>query len=157
MTTRRSRHRNSGLRKRCSCARKVWPKCPHSWQFNFKPHGGPHYRISLDRELGRHIDSKAASTEEADRIRTAIRNGTFRPMYHLGRHTSPSAGPISIEQLGQTYIAEYVGEKTEGLSDDERLRWHLVMRTEIQRVNGSERFRRLRSRGTTLTRSEKRM
>ena len=52
----RTRHRNSGLRKRCGCPRKVWPKCPHSWFLNFKPRGGPPYRLSLDRELGRRVE-----------------------------------------------------------------------------------------------------
>src|SRR5438552_8052598 len=73
-----SRHRNSGLRKRCGCPRKVWPKCPHSWYFNFKPRGGPHYQLSLDREVGKHVDSKSEAQGIADGIRTAIRAGTFR-------------------------------------------------------------------------------
>ena len=34
------RRHNGGLRKRCGCPRKVWPKCPHSWHFNYKPRGG---------------------------------------------------------------------------------------------------------------------
>jgi integrase len=74
----RTRHRNGGLRKRCECPRKVWPKCPHSWFLNFRPKGGPHYRLSLDREVDRHIDSKTEAIAEAERIRTAIRNRTFR-------------------------------------------------------------------------------
>ena len=72
------RHRNLGLRKRCRCKRKDWPKCAHGWHMNYKPHRGSHYRISLDRELGQHVDSKTAAIEEAERIRIAIRNGTFR-------------------------------------------------------------------------------
>ena len=52
------RHRNHGLRKRCRCKRKDWPKCPHGWHLNYKPKGGSQYRLSLDREMGRHIDSK---------------------------------------------------------------------------------------------------
>jgi len=72
------RHRNHGLRKRCVCNRKDWPKCSHSWYLNYKPKGGPQYRLSLDREAGRHIDGKTVAVEEAERIRIAIRNGTFR-------------------------------------------------------------------------------
>src|SRR5213594_3167998 len=75
----RARNRNQGVRKRCDCKRKDWPKCPHSWYFNFKARNGPHYRLSLDREVGRHIDSKSTAIAEAERIRTAIRNGVFRP------------------------------------------------------------------------------
>ena len=75
----RTRNRNEGLRKRCDCKRKDWPRCPHSWYLNFKAKNGPHYRLSLDREVGRHIDSKSTAIAEAERIRTAIRNGAFRP------------------------------------------------------------------------------
>ena len=71
------RKRNDGIRKRCGCARKNWPKCPHPWHFNYK-HGEVHYRFSLDREVGRRIEGKTEAEAEAERIRTAIRNGTFR-------------------------------------------------------------------------------
>ncbi len=74
-----TRNRNQGVRKRCDCKRKDWPRCPHSWYLNFKAKNGPHHRLSLDREVGRHIDSKSTATAEAERIRTAIRSGTFRP------------------------------------------------------------------------------
>ena len=45
---------------------------------NFKLKGGPHYRISLDREVGRHIDSKSEAQGLAESFKTAIRAGTFR-------------------------------------------------------------------------------
>lgn len=73
------RRRNFGVRKRCRCKPKDWPKCPHGWHLNYKPKGETHYRLSLDREVGRHVDSKTEAIAEAERIRTAIRNGTFRP------------------------------------------------------------------------------
>src|SRR6202795_2795348 len=75
----RSRNRNQGLRKRCDCERKDCPKYPLSWYFNFKAKNAPHSRLSLDREVGRHIDSQSTAIAEAERIRTAIRNGAFRP------------------------------------------------------------------------------
>jgi hypothetical protein len=71
------RHRSDGLRKRCSCKRKDWPKCPHGWHLNYKPKGGPQCRLSLDREAGRHIDSKTKAIEEAEHIQISIRNDTF--------------------------------------------------------------------------------
>lgn len=74
------RCRNGGLRKRCRCPRRNWVRCPHGWHLNYKPpKGGMHYRLSLDRELDRHIDSKTEAVAEAERIKTAIRDGTFRP------------------------------------------------------------------------------
>ena len=72
-----ARHRNDGLRKRCKCARKNWSKCPHPWHFSFK-WKGKHYRFSLDRELPHRIDSKTEAEAQADRLRIAIREGTFR-------------------------------------------------------------------------------
>ena len=70
------RHRNHGLRKRCGCSRTQWPKCSHGWHFNFS-WKGVSKRLSLDRECGRHIDSKTEAEQEADRLRHAIREGTF--------------------------------------------------------------------------------
>jgi integrase len=75
---RRTRHRNGGLRKICGCPRKVWPKCPHAWHFNYKPKAGPSYRLSLDRELREHVGSRSEAETEAARIRVAIDDGTFR-------------------------------------------------------------------------------
>jgi integrase len=89
---RRTRHRNGGIRKRCGCPPRNWPKCPHGWHLNFKPKGGPHYRISLDKEVGKHLDNKSDALAEAERIRTAIRNGTFRP-------APPSAVAPSVPAL----------------------------------------------------------
>jgi len=70
------KHRNHGLRKRCGCPRTKWPKCHHGWHFNFS-WKGVSYRVSLDRECGRHIDSKTEAEREADRLRSDIRNGAY--------------------------------------------------------------------------------
>jgi hypothetical protein len=71
------RQRNHGLRKICGCRPAAWPKCPHTWHINFKPRGGPHYRLSLDVECGRHIDSKTEAEKVATTIKAAIVAGTF--------------------------------------------------------------------------------
>lgn len=71
------RNRNNGLRKVCTCARKRWSECPHSWYFNFK-WKGQHYRFSLDKELGKRIDSKSVAETEAENLRAKIRAGEFR-------------------------------------------------------------------------------
>jgi hypothetical protein len=71
------RHRNKGLRKLCECARRNWSKCPHSWYFNFKPHGGRAYQFSLDAELDTHVASNEEAEGIADRMRGEIRAGTF--------------------------------------------------------------------------------
>lgn len=71
-----ARRRNHGLRKRCGCPRTKWPRCPHGWHFNFSWKGVSH-RVSLDRECGRHIDSKTEAETEATRLRGEIRSGVF--------------------------------------------------------------------------------
>src|ERR1700722_1598270 len=69
-------HRNSGLRKICSCPRRSWPKCPHPWHFNFCWRGTP-YRFSLGRYAGKEITGKTEAETLADHIRGEIRAGTF--------------------------------------------------------------------------------
>ena len=76
----RARNRNQGVRKRCDCRRKDWPKCPHSWYFNFKAKNGPHYRLSLDREVGRHIDSKSTAIAEAERMNINAANALLKTL-----------------------------------------------------------------------------
>jgi hypothetical protein len=70
------RQRHHGLFKRCDCATRSWPKCPHGYWIAFKWKGKRH-QLSLDRELGKHIENKTDATAEAEGIRTAIRDGTF--------------------------------------------------------------------------------
>jgi hypothetical protein len=65
------------VRKRCRCKRKIWPKCPHGWHLNFTPRGGQDFRLSLDVEVGRHIDSKTEADAEATQIKGEILAGTF--------------------------------------------------------------------------------
>jgi hypothetical protein len=110
----RTRIRNRGLRKRCRCKRRDWPKCPHGWHMNFKLKGGPAYRLSLDKEIGRHVDSKTEAVAEAERIRTAIRNGWFRQ--------APIEGPIAVAMppfrvFADTWREQY-GKRLASARDD---------------------------------------
>ncbi len=85
------RRRNDGIRKRCGCPPKNWSKCAHPWHLNFK-HGQTHYRFSLDKEVGRRLQGKGDAEAEAERIRTAIRDGGFRaasPLKEVGDATAP--------------------------------------------------------------------
>ena len=93
------RQHNGGLSKICTCPRKRWPKCRHSWHFNFK-WDDHHYRFSLDRHLGRHVDSKSEAEAEAEKIRREIREGRFgRP--------APSAA-MTLRQLSTRWVDDYV-------------------------------------------------
>jgi integrase len=97
------RNRNGGVRKRCACLRKNWPKCPHAWHFNFK-WKGVHYRLSLDREAGGPIRNKTDAQAEAERLRNAIREGTF-PAHHPG---GQPATAITFRQFADIYVEEHV-------------------------------------------------
>lgn len=126
-----SRRRNDGLRKICDCRPVNWPRCPHSWHFNFF-HGGRAYRLSLDRELGRRIRSKTEAEAGADRLRTNIRNGQFR-----AKVVAADPAP-TLEQLGQLYFAKQRSRSGDPLPMSERHRWNLLLRTSIGRPNGTE-------------------
>jgi hypothetical protein len=65
-----------------------------------------HYRLSLDREAGQPINGKTEAQAEAERLRHAIREGTFRPQ----RRQQPGESPTSItfRQFADIYIEEHV-------------------------------------------------
>src|SRR5688572_25334888 len=104
MNSVRTRHRNHGLRKLCGCARRQWPKCSHSWYFNFKPKGGQGYRFSVDSEAGRHVVGKGEAETLADGWRAQIRSGTFRRRAEAvtsAPEVAPSA--LTLEGLQRVY------------------------------------------------------
>jgi integrase len=109
-------HRNDGLRKRCDCPRAKWPKCAHDWHFNFKPRGGPAFRFSLDREVGRRLTSKEEADREADALRVQIRAGTFTRAHERREHTVADQqrqaheaaccpGATLLRDFAETYVA----------------------------------------------------
>jgi hypothetical protein len=71
---------NDGVRKRCGCSRRQWPKCAHPWHFSFH-HGGHEYRYSLDTIARARNERPPTTKGEAvswrDRLRGEIRTGTF--------------------------------------------------------------------------------
>jgi integrase len=130
----RTRHRNSGLRKRCGCRRKVWPKCPHSWFLNFKPRGGPPYRLSLDRELGRRVESKSEAEAAATRIRAAILAGTF----HASASTIDGAASLTFGDVAARYLDAYVRARLRPRTV-EQASYHIaaLRRAQIPGANGA--------------------
>ena len=118
------RQRNHGLRKLCTCPRRNWPKCSHSWYFNFKPRGGPAYQFSLDVEIGKHVETKEAAKAEADRIRGEIREGTFiraserRKAAQVAVATTPEA--VTLEKFASIYLerVSQVRERNKSWTND---------------------------------------
>lgn len=106
-------HRNGNIRKICDCSRRNWPKCAHAWHFNYKPKGGPSYRLSLDRELRRHIESKSEAVKEANNIRAAIDAGTFRKAPEPTPDAATSNAP---ERPTFAMVADQYANDAEGLA-----------------------------------------
>ena len=75
---------------------------PHGWHFNFS-WKGVSYRVSLDRECGRHIDSKTEADTEADRIRGEIRAGRFQN----GATQPPADHSATVAELGTIFLERY--------------------------------------------------
>src|SRR6188768_2256051 len=71
---------NDGLRKRCECAKRSWPKCAHPWHVNFH-HGDREHRFSLDviaKQRGEKAPrSKGEATAWRNRLRVEIQAGDF--------------------------------------------------------------------------------
>lgn len=114
--------------------RKVWPKCPHSWFLNFKPRGGPPYRLCLDRELGCHVDSKNEAETTATRIRAAILAGTFR----ASTPAVNGAAALTFGDAATRYLDVYVRARLRPRTT-EQAGYHLaaLQRAEIPGANGN--------------------
>ena len=110
-----------GLRKRCRCPRRMWTKgCHHGWHYRFKWRGHD-YRDSLDRVLGRHVDSKTDALREVEDIYDSVREGRFG--------IKPAA-PLTLRQVGEIYFQKYLSPKTgRALGRNERYRWKLAIDT----------------------------
>ena len=107
------RHQNRGLRKLCACSRRTWPKCKHGWHFNYKLRGGPSFRFSLDAELNKHVANKTEAEREAETIRSAIREGTFRRRREVvaAPPTPTASDAVTLKAFGETFM-ERAGKAT---------------------------------------------
>ena len=106
-----ARHRNDGLRKLCTCPRRKWPKCHHPWHFNFR-WAGQSYRFSLDKQLGRHVATKSDAKTESEKLRAAIREGTFQD-------DGPVLDGLTVGQLFDQYFERYIMVKRPNAARDE--------------------------------------
>ena len=122
------RRTNHGLQKICTCPRARWPKCRHSWHFSYK-FDGHHYRFSLDKHLGRHLDSKTEAEVEAERIRLEIRAGDF------GRPAPTDA--MTLQQLVDVYFERYVLVEHPDTVDDFLSGLRVICRTPLPHPTGS--------------------
>jgi integrase len=122
------RRRNNGIRKVCGCPRRTWPKCPHPWHFNFRPRGGPDFRFSLDKHLGRHVESKTEAEAIAADLKRQIREGTF------GKPT-PRAD-MTLQQLAGIYLDRYVSTRHADTRGNFESRLRTICSTPVQTPDG---------------------
>ena len=121
------RHENHGLRKICGCPRRRWAKCEHSWHFSYK-HGERHYRFSLDKHAGKHLDRKADAEELAADLRKQIRAGKFGQVVPVCEMT--------LAQLADTYVKRSVRVKHPDTADDYIGGLGVICRTLLPRPTG---------------------
>jgi integrase len=123
------REANDGIRKVCGCARRRWAKCQHPWHFNFKWRD-THYRFSLDRQLGRHVDRKSEARAEADKLRALIRAGEF------GTGTKPQVTSVMIRGLFEIFHREYLQTARPATLSNLASQARVIMRTIVPRPSG---------------------
>jgi integrase len=132
-----ARNRNDGLRKVCSCAPSAWTKCPHGWRINFK-WKGVHHRYALDRLLApKKVRSKTEAEGEAEKIRTAIREGTFRDPQDP--EPAPVLSTLTLAQLLDTYDKRYLTNERPNSVKKERYQITAIGRIELPLLNGTVR------------------
>lgn len=125
----KDRQRHDGLYKRCDCPRRVWAKCSHGWHLAFMWQG-THHRLSLDKHLGRHVDSKTAAEHEAGQVRIAIREGRFG-------QPAPRQD-MTLQQLADTYLERYVLVEKAATAEYFRVALRTICRTVLPRPSGGK-------------------
>ncbi|MCX6544424.1 MAG: tyrosine-type recombinase/integrase [Acidobacteria bacterium] len=122
------RHRNHNLRKRCDCPRRLWPKCAHSWWFNYQPKGGTSFRISLDKHAAKHLDRKADAESLAATIRTEIDAGTYGQVAPISEMT--------LRELADVYLDRSVAVDHPASVAECRSRLNVICGTVLPRPTG---------------------
>ena len=106
---------HDGVRKRCGCPRRQWPKCVHPWHFGFH-HRGREYRYSLDviaRARGEQPPTtKSDAVKWRDQLRAEIRAG------HCIDPDAPPPAPepadvrLTFGDLSAEYLKRHVQSPT---------------------------------------------
>ena len=123
---------NHGLRKRCDCPRRKWPTCSHAWHLNFAWRG-KHFRLSIDRETGQHVETKADALAAADHLRDAIRAGTFRQQTAPPVEVGLTFGDVATKYL-KRYV--HVATRRERAAAEMALQVEALRRAEVPAANG---------------------
>jgi integrase len=115
-------HRNDGIRKRCSCARRDWSDCPHPWAFSFK-WKETHHRFPIDKYAEKPIATKDDARDEADRLRRLIRSGNFPPA-----GSAPVAPTTPTDLPFETFGTNWLTNARNGQSKNQQMNERGIVR-----------------------------
>lgn len=119
--------RTKGLRKLCTHPERGWAKCPCPWHFNFK-WKNTHHRFSLDKHLGKHLDSKTDAEDAAATIKAAIRAGKFGlPI---------AVSDLTMRQLADQYLDRKVAVKNPKTKRAFEYSFNTILQTKVPTVTG---------------------
>jgi integrase len=96
-------YRRDHVRKVCACPRRKWGTCTHPWHFAYfykQP-----YRFSLDKFLGRHLQTFDEARREANRIREAIWEGRFSGSHGPAPATPDPHATLSFRAFAEVWKA----------------------------------------------------
>ena len=118
----RTRNVHRGVSKVCDCGRRLWPKCSHSYYLAFRYLKGKHWRLSLDKIAGTHLNLSEAQAY-ADDLRTKIRRGEYPPKPEpQATAPIPTADAIAFADFGRLWMErEREGRIADWRSDRSRL------------------------------------
>ncbi len=132
---------HDGIKKRCTCAKRQWPKCAHPWHFSFH-HGGVEHRYSLDAiARARSVPPptmKGDAIVWRDRLRGEIRLGTFVDP------DAPPPAPVADTRLTfgdvcDEYEKAHIKAPTRREGARKAMTWNLALirRTEVPAGQGA--------------------
>jgi integrase len=102
---------NDGIRKRCDCPRRQWPKCVHPWHFGFH-HRGREYRYSLDVIAQARNEQLPTTKSDAakwrDQLRAEIRAGRFIDPDAATPTPQPADVRLTFGDLCAEYLKRHV-------------------------------------------------
>ncbi len=115
--------RNSGIYKVCDCTARKQPTCKHSFYLAFRYRQGKHWRLSLDKIHGSHIEKLTDAKALADDLRGQIRRGAYPPVVATVAATpATTASAITFTALGALWIErEREGRVADWKSDRSRI------------------------------------
>lgn len=98
--------KNPGIFKVCDCATRKQATCKHSYYLAFRYQQGKHWRLSLDKVAGTHIEKIKEAKALAEDLRGQIRRGAYPPVVAPAapETLATTASAITFTELGALWI-----------------------------------------------------